>query len=134
MLAAAFRLLVLVSTTIGLFLYGWQYLPLGVSEETQRLLTLGGEGALAVDFSSFALTSFHTLSIVCAVGLIRFSNWARWLFLAVYLLPIVASFLGGLVVWLPWETALFSIVTLMDGFILALAFFSALSVRFERSR
>ncbi|MGH8617562.1 MAG: hypothetical protein ACREUW_07695 [Burkholderiales bacterium] len=128
-----FHRLVIASALIGIFLSVSPWLPLPLSPELYLALDAIGAGALAPSLWHITWWIIQPLWLLAAIGLYTFQRWARWLFVGVYTVSTMASAVGGAVVWLPWEIVLFTITTLMDGAIIALAFLTPLRERFGRA-
>ena len=129
-----FRALVITATAVGLFLYTWQYLPLSLAPSTKDILDLGGALAISPAASSLGLLVAQPIWILSAVGLCFFRPWSRPLFVGVYVFTTITNLLGGVIVWLPWELTLFTIATLLDGAVFALAFLPPLARYFRSKR
>lgn len=129
-LVRLFQVMVVTSTLIGLFLYVWPFLPLGVGQEIRALRDQAGADAITPDVSAIIFFVLQPLWILSAVGLCFFTWWARPLFIGTYVLSSTASLLGGVAIWLPWEVVLLTIATLLDGAIFLLAYLPPLSAYF----
>jgi hypothetical protein len=131
-LVRLFQAMVVTSTVIGLFLFAWPYLPLPIADELMALRAEAGAGALAFGLSGWISLLLQPFWILSALGLFFFKSWARPVFVGTYALSTVASLLGGMAIWLPWETVLIIVATLLDGAILVLAFLPPLATYFVR--
>jgi len=129
-----FQWLVVTSTLLGLLLFGWPFLPIPLTEELATLRSQAGAGAIAFAVNSSILLLLQPLWILSAVGLCFFKWWARPIFAGTYGLLLIGNLLGGVAIWLPWETVLITVTTLLDGAVLALAFLPPLSEYFARDR
>lgn len=129
-----FQAMVVSATAIGLFIFAWPFLPIPVAEGLMAFRDEAGAGAVSAALSYLIFMVLQPLWILAAFGLCFFKWWARPVFVGTYLLAIIANLLGGLVIWLPWESVLITLATLLDGGVLALAFLPPLSAYFERDR
>jgi hypothetical protein len=130
-LVELFRGMVVVATIIGAFLYWWHLLPLPMSEDMRMFKAQSGAGALAPVLSQIMSLAVQPLWLLSAVGLWCFRWWGRALFLGLYGVGAVLNLVGGATVSLPWENVLITVVMLLDGAILALAFLPPLARRFS---
>jgi hypothetical protein len=131
-LVTLFQSMVIASTAVGVFLWLWPYLPLPISAETMTIRDADGIGALFPAASYWVLVVLQPVWVVTGIGLFFFLWWGRLLLAASYAIGVVANLAGGMVIWLPWELALVTIATLLDGAVLTLAFLPPLSKYFER--
>lgn len=117
-----------------------------VSEDWRNILAWNGDGGwLGSDFgehlSPVAATGLLILvimllvaSLIIQVGLFYFRAWARAGFLVLTVaLYFITPFLG-LAIYLPVEALLYEMVSVLDGFIIATAYFSPLRREFARKR
>jgi hypothetical protein len=134
-LVRLFQVMAVTSAVIGMFVFGWSYLPIPVDP---AVLAYRNEaawvGALAPQWSYLIFMLLQPLWMLSAFGLCFFKWWARSLLVGCYVLATIGNLLGGLVMWLPWEVVLIMITTLLDGAVLALAFLPPLSTYFEQDR
>jgi hypothetical protein len=133
-LVRLFQRLVVASTFIGIVLWSWIWLPLPISDDAMALRNVSGADAFDPMTSWLIITALQPVFIVCALGLYFFKWWARWLFVGAYGVGCLNTFLGGMGVSFGWEGALYQIMTLMDGAIIALAFLPPLAGYFEADR
>lgn len=129
-LVALFRSLVATSTfaflagTFGLWVHGD-----GVSPETSDLLRHDGSMAI-LPLPTFVVGLLVLLWVAAAIGLWQFNRHARLGFLLLTVTSVALTALGGVAVQLPFEEVLEYAVALMDGAILAMAYFSPLKGKF----
>jgi hypothetical protein len=133
-LVRLFQMMVVVSTLTGLFVFGWPFLPLQIAQELLVFREQAGAGAISPALSGFVFLVLQPLWILSALGLCFFKRWARPLFIGTYLLSAIASLIGGLVIWLPWEAVLVTFATLIDGAVFVLAYLPPLSTYFAHDR
>ena len=128
-----FRLLVLLSVALYV---GWFLLPYVEnrvnSQEMADLLTWSGYGAL---FGSnvLAFLAYGCLlayGIIC-VGLIYFKSWARECFVLLMVIVLALSFVYGVSVLSEVSIVYLQVMNIIDGLIIALIYFSALSKEFD---
>lgn len=74
----------------------------------------------------------HLLFLLAAISMCFFVWWSRYLYIAAYLFTIPVSFMLGFGLYIPLVSNLDSLVMLMDGAILTLAFASPLVPLFRR--
>lgn len=133
-LIPAFQLLVVTGTVLGLFVFGWRYLPVPLSSDAQTMLSYHGVDAVALPLAILINLVLQPIWIVSAFGLCCFTWWSRPLFVGAYILGFIQTLLGGVAVLLPWEFVLLTFISLVDGAVLALAFLPPLSGYFDREK
>ena len=133
-LVRLFQYLVIASTSIGLLLWVFVFVPLPASEEARALRAASGFDALNPMISWLAAVALQIVYVVCAFGLCFFKWWGRWLYAGAYGIGVLNSLAGGTTVSLAWEGTLILIATLIDGAIIALAFLPPLARYFEEDR
>lgn len=119
------------SFALYVFLFCFPYLwHLVYEEEIVFVLRYTGYGAshIAISYSGYL---FIVLYGIAAIGLIKFKDWARKTFLALTILSLLMMPFSGLVIAGWYESLLWSLVTMADGVVLALAFFSSLNKDFK---
>ena len=130
-----FQCMVVASALLGILLFVSPYLPMPISGEVVTLrMEAAWADAISPMVSYVIYMALQPVWIILAIGLCFFKWWARPLLVAAYLLGALANVLGGLSLWMPWETILFTASTLLDGAVLALAFLPPLSTYFEQDR
>jgi hypothetical protein len=129
-----FHTMVVVAALIGVFLFAWPYLPVPTAEGVNRLRQAAGADAFAPVLSYVIFLGIQPLWVLSAFGLYFFKWWGRPVLIGTYALSAISNILGGLIVWLPWESVLIAIATLLDGATLTLAYLPPLSTYFERDR
>jgi hypothetical protein len=130
-----FQCMVVASALLGILLFVSPYLPMPISGDVVTLRTEATwADAISPMVSYVIFMALQPVWIILAFGLCFFKWWARPLLVAAYLLGAVGNLLGGLSLWMPWETILFTASTLLDGAVLALAFLPPLSTYFEQDR
>lgn len=127
-----FQSMVIASTLIGLFLFLSPYLSIPISDRSAILKGYGGTDALVPAVTQIVYLVAQPLWIVAAIGLYFLRWWGRVMLVGIYLLSGLGSLLGGMFVYLPWESLLGTAATLMDGAVLALAFLPPLSKYFRK--
>lgn len=129
-----FKVLVLASTVAYCVWFFLPHFPGYLSTDESRLTEYGGYGAvLPVNHALYSNTWF-VLWLGAAVGMFLIRAWARRLYLVLAILSVVAAPLSGFSVQTPLDMMLSSVVLLIDGAILALAYLSPLSLAFTRRR
>ena len=89
---------------------------------------------LEKDFTAVDVFGFSVafLALAANIGLLFFARWSRPVFVAGVLAATVATALAGPFVATAREAAIYEFGLLVDGFIIALAYFSEAKVYFER--
>ena len=130
-----FQYMVVASALLGIVLFASPFLPMPVSADVMTLRReAAGADALFPMVSYVIFMALQPVWIISAFGLCFFKWWARPLLVAAYLIGAFGNLVGGLGLWMPWETLLFTASTLLDGAVLALAFLPPLSTYFEQDR
>ncbi len=128
----AYQSLVVLSVLLGCALWVSPYVPITRAPEVIELLNANGADALFYEIAFGIRKYLPAVYIVAAIGLFFFTWWGRWLFAACYAVGLVVTIIGGFTVSPALDSAIFLLVTLVDGAILGLAFLSPLSKHFER--
>lgn len=92
-----------------------------------------GLGALLPVHHPLYFGTWFGLWLIASLGLFFFQNWARHLFLALYVLSTVLILFSGFSGQGAWENVLSQLTTVMDGAILAMAYLSPLSEAFKHT-
>jgi hypothetical protein len=130
-----FQCMVVASALLGILFFVLPYLPMPISADVATLRTEATwADAISPMVSYFIFMALQPVWIILAFGLCFFKWWARPLLVTAYVLGAVGNLLGGLSLWMPWESILFTASTLLDGAVLALAFLPPLSAYFEQDR
>ena len=106
--------------------------PRFYSPEVSDLMTWSGFGAV-LSWEVRAILWYGLLlayGIVC-IGLIYFKPWARECFLLVVTLLLLSAFLQGINILTEASTTYMQVMNLIDGFIIAMIYFSELRKEFE---
>ncbi len=98
-----------------------------------RLGEYNGFGALLPVHHPLYYGVWFGLWLIASIGLFFFQNWARYLFLCLYVLVIVLAPFSGFSVKGPLEGFFSELITVLDGAILAMAFLSPLAAGFAKS-
>lgn len=128
-----FRLLVLLSVVLYVGWYFFGYIEYRFySPEIIDLMTWSGYGAAfnwnVLNYISYALLLAY--GIVC-LGLIYFKPWARECFLLLTILALLSSFIFGVNVLTEASSIYLQVMNMIDGFIIALIYFSDLKKEFK---
>ena len=129
----AYQILVVLSVLLGLTLWLSPYLPISRAPEVMELLNANGADALFYEIAFGVRKYLPAVYIVAAIGLFFFTWWGRWLFSGCYMVGLVVTVIGGFTVSPALDSAIFLLVTLVDGAILGLAFLSPLSEHFDHA-
>lgn len=125
-----FRILVATSTiTFVLAAFSPRLNWGAVWPETSDLLRHDGSMAI-MPLPTFVVALLMLLWVSVAVGLWQFNRHARLSFLLLTAMSVVLTALGGISVQLPFEVVLEYAVALMDGAIVAMAYFSPVAEKF----
>ena len=118
----AFAIAGLVFHAVGLFAI--PHLAFLFSPDIRQLMQYGGHGAKINPAHPF-LYAFYLLPFPALVGIYFRLNWGRYLLLGFYVVVALASFYLGASVSGPPETFIAIVGSLVDGAVLALAFFGS---------
>ena len=128
---AIFRNLVAISTALFVFLwlvpffdYHW------LNEEELTILSASGYGSLIPE-SQLLYWFLFVAWIVISIGLWLFIDVARTAYLYLLVATSVASFFWGFNIFTPYENGIQNIVTLSDGAILVMAYFTSINNEFS---
>lgn len=137
-IAGFFRLLVLtnlflsiVSGILPFFEDSW------LSEVEKRLRDFDGHGALlryTGIFSFIIAVITITVGIICLVGLLVFNKSARLLFVFLDAWSVLYQYFAGVRVLVAYDAMLYGVISILDGVILAMAYFSPVNRRFRGLR
>ena len=117
-----------------------------LSEDWRNILAWNGDGGWAPSDFAEGLTSasaigwgiliitFVVVLFAVQVGLFCFRRWARTGFVALTLLLVVTVPFLGLSIYLPLDAAITELISISDGLIIALAYFSPLRREFAKAR
>jgi hypothetical protein len=126
-----FQLLVVSSTVIYII---WFFLPYWsgyLSDDEYRLAEYTGYGAILPVNHFLYYSAWFGLWLISALGLFFFQNWARHLYLALSLGTLFAVPFSGFLVAAPIDALFLNANLLLDGVILALAYFTPLAANFK---
>lgn len=124
-----FRILVIAATTCYVV---WFLLPFWASDIELQVISYSGHGALLPVRNPLYYGSWFVLSIIAAVGMVYFCNWARHLYLGLSILgPVLAPF-SGYLIQPPMDTLFSSANLILDGVVLGVAYLSPISKRFTK--
>ncbi|HWV19046.1 MAG TPA: hypothetical protein VNZ68_10775 [Rhodocyclaceae bacterium] len=122
-----FQRLVIASTAIFL---AWSFLPYAPIEhvpEVSELLAWHGYGALIQLPYPLAPLLLGFVKVMSSIGLYFLRPWGRWLLLSLLLINVSLQPFYGLTVGAPLDSFFGSLLGLLDGAILGLAFLSPIS-------
>ena len=117
-----------------------------LSEDWRSILAWNGDGGwpptdFAEGLSSASaigwgvlLIAFLAVLLAVQIGLFCFHRWARAGFLGLTLVFLVTVPFLGLSIYLPLEAAITELISISDGLIIALAYFSPLRRQFAKKR
>jgi hypothetical protein len=91
-----------------------------------------GFGAVLPVHQPLYYGTWFGLWLIASVALIFLQNWARYLFLWLYALDVVLLLFSGFTVQGPVENSLTQLIAVLDGAILAMAYFSPLAEYFKQ--
>jgi len=128
-----FRLLILLS--VGLYVV-WFYSPYFIHidhepEITDALSWVGYGAKFSWNVIEIASHAFLFAYGVICIGLIYFKNWARVAFVFFTVISLIANLGFGLSVYTAFGAMYVQVMYVLDGFILAVIFFSGLSKHYE---
>jgi len=127
-----FRVLVLIAVALNV---GWGFIPYieynFYGPEKNDLMRWTGYGApLDWDALVYLWYAFLVAYGVTCIGLIYFKAWSRECFLLVKVIVLLLSFVYGVSVISEFSSFYGQIMTLIDGFIIAMIYFSDLRMEF----
>jgi hypothetical protein len=126
-----FRVLVASSAVLYAVLYLLPFESLESDPDRIRLLKWDGYGALIQAQSWYVTAGVFGLWLVAYAELLRLQSWARHLYLALTLWGLVAAALYGVRIVPAMQAVLDLATNLLDGAILAMAYFSTLRTQFK---
>jgi hypothetical protein len=126
-----FRVLVASSAILYAVLYLLPFDSFESDPDRIRLLKWDAYGALIKAQSWYVTAGVFGLWLVAYVELLRLQSWARYLYLALTIWGLVAAGLYGVRVISPTQAVLDLAGNLLDGAILAMAYFSTLRTQFK---
>lgn len=133
MQATSFRTLIVVWMVLHVW---WFSLPLGAYKQPAYVLEAiehSGRGAAIPSSDALAYGTLAAI-VTAAVGMLAWQRWARRLFLGTIVATVALQPFQGVAVLEPFDGFLGSIVTLLEGAIIAAAFWSPLAVKFAAER
>lgn len=137
-LVRTFRVFVILATASYVLWFFFpslsQYLANSLYQEIEGALNqYSGFGAALPIHHPLYYGTWFGLWLITSAALIFFQNWARYLLLLLYVLDIVLLPFSGFTVQGPVENSLVQLTAVLDGAILAMAYFSPLAERFKRT-
>ena len=124
--------IVVVSWGLQLFSYCLSYVQATSDPSVAKLFDYDGYNAII----NSNLANFYYLplglSLIASVGLFFLQNWARFLFLILWLYGWIATLLFGVRISLPIAGFIGMTITTLDGIILALIFLTPMADSFKR--
>jgi hypothetical protein len=131
-----FQILVVLSTLTYL---SWFFFPNVLEyfanstylEIQYRLGRYNGFGAFLPVHHPLYYGTWFGLSLLASIGVFFFQNWGRHLLLSLYALGVLLSLLSGFSVQGPVENFLGQLTVVLDGAVLAMAYFSPLAKHFS---
>ena len=124
--------IVVVSWGLQLFSYCLSYVQATSDPAVAKLFDYDGYNAII----NSNLANFYYLplglSLIASVGLFFLQNWARFLFLILWLYGWIATLLFGVRISLPITGFIGMTITTLDGIILALIFLTPMADSFKR--
>lgn len=129
-----FVLFVLFALTLQLFLFlfPWRfvYSELGL----EALSFLGIDALIHPNFIWKISILFTGAYFISYIGLLFFKSWARIFFVALSIIGGIGISLYGINVQSSFESMVGYFISIVDGFIIALAFFSPVSEKFQSTK
>jgi len=112
----------------------WFFQPYNILEiydlEVFDILSMAGYGSLDINWNAI---SYITLSLYLfsAVGMWFYINWARNLFLIITVVTVVMTATGGVSVETSIDATLSYLISLSDGALLFMCYFSSVSEKYK---
>lgn len=128
-----FKWTVLFSLALYIFYFFMPYLWEFIYDyETLNLLALNGWRS-EVPYYNLVSFSFGFVYLIISIGLFLFNIWARTAFFYLTIATIIITPFLGASVMIKYDLMLSQIVTLLDGVILSMAYFTSISDEFKKS-
>jgi len=126
-----FRFILVTSAILMIIFWVYPYLNIvEYSEKESTLLTYAGFESL-IPHSNILYWSILCVWLIICVALYFFIPIARTVFLAMVVLEVVTSLFFGYLVLTPVEATLLHLLTLSDGALLIIAYFTSVSSEFN---
>lgn len=129
-----FQALVLIS----LLLYvAWVLMPLIVGSlpsEYEAVYAWHAYGGVKWLGDSRFFLFMGAVKFIASVGLVLLFSWGRWAQLVAVVINLFVAFFGGVLVGFPVENVMGYLLTMSEGAILALAFFSPIAKMMRRDK
>jgi hypothetical protein len=129
-----YRLMVITSLLVGWISF-FDLLGFLATPEMSAVRLATGSGLLiSPGILQYAYQALQAAFLLSAVGLVLLRWWGRLLFVATYAVNAVLALIGGVQVWMPWDSFLWTGTSLLDGAIMVLSFLPPISGHFSRER
>ena len=129
--AFIFRTLIIVSIITYV---SWTAIPFFdvpyYSERTLNLLSYNGSDALII-VPNYILWFIFSLWIILSIAIFNYWRYARVAYLVMLVISFFFVFISGLSIQTPVEILFVSITNILDGAIIAMAYFSQVSNQFD---
>jgi hypothetical protein len=126
-----YRALLIVSTIGFLILWFLPYTNYSNSSEYELSLLSGNSYESILPNNDLIYWSLFAIWMILSIGLYFYKKIARALFLIMIIVTSLANFFWGYRVFTPLEAGLVNAISISDGAILVLVYFSALNSRFQ---
>ena len=129
-----FQILVVASAVVSAAWYALPHMGVEYEARTAQLLGFSGYGASSFTQNPMFYLSFGAAKLVSTIGLLIRANWGRWLLVAMTSASLVSIPFSGVLVTVPLDCIVGTVLGYGDGAILALAFCGPVSNTFRRGR
>src|SRR5512135_1651690 len=123
----AFQTLVVISALLYIVWMALPHLSRTFTPEVQNALAWSGYGGVSWVSDPLFFLSIGVGKFVASLGLFLLRSWGRWLLLAVVTVSLASVPFAGVSTGVPLDNIVGYFLSLTDGAILALAFFSPLA-------
>ena len=127
-----FRFLVVTAAILSIIVWSLPYFDhQWLSEDQQFLVSYSGYESLLPLGNYFAYWGPLAIWLILSVGLFYYNKFSRKGFVLFYIVETVLQFFYGMQISTPYEGVLFTLIGLADGAIIAMAYLTSISDRFE---
>ena len=128
-----FQILVVASAAVTAAWYALPHIGLAYDARTAQLLGLSGDGASPFTQNPMFYLLFAVAKLVSTIGLLLRANWGRWVLVAATGASLASIPFSGMVVAVPLDCLIGTVLGYGDGAILALAFCGPISDSFRKT-
>lgn len=127
-----FNILVVISIVLTIAIWGLPYVqPFYLSDQDFNLLSYAGYGAI-LPSNNFIYWGLFIFWLIVGVGLIMRSSLMRTIYLCGIVVTVLLSFFWGFSVATPLESVVFSVINMIDGALITMAYLTSVSRSFTQ--